>query len=162
MGERRRRSPQADVLASVVADLAHDLPMETIEDIAFDLEKLSARSGASSRVAVAQNFVPASCRAAVTRLIAAWNGHAQSLSPDALAFALRAAARADERRREEQTVELVWSGPTQPGTTSRRTEQVLLDLIEGAEQSLILVTYAAYKVPRIMTPSAPRSTAASR
>jgi phosphatidylserine/phosphatidylglycerophosphate/cardiolipin synthase-like enzyme len=35
--------------------------------------------------------------------------------------------------------------------TNRRTEQVLLDLIEHAERSLILVTYSAYKVPRLVS-----------
>jgi thiol-disulfide isomerase/thioredoxin len=52
----------------------------------------------------------------------------------------------DEHYRRRQTAELVWTGPAPRGTTLRRTDQVLLDLIRIAERTLHLVTFAAYKV----------------
>lgn len=54
---------------------------------------------------------------------------------------------ADERRRREQTIELVWTGPSPEGTVLRRTDQVLLDLIRSARHTLYMVTFAVYKIP---------------
>lgn len=69
------------------------------------------------------------------------------MSPASLAWALRAASDVDERRRREQTIELVWTGPSPEGTVLRRTDQVLLDLIRSARRTLHMVTFAAYKIP---------------
>lgn len=144
------RSPGPNPLSGVIAEIAHDLPADAIEEVAAALDALPSSATPRRRASITRIAVQPDARAAVARLVVAWHDHGADLPPAAVALALRAAARADERRRDEQTVELVWSGPTQPGTTSRRTEQVLLDLIEGAKESLILVTYAAYKVPRIV------------
>ena len=47
---------------------------------------------------------------------------------------------------EQQTVELVWSGPI-PGVSGlRRTDQVLYDLINSANKEVLIVTFAAAKV----------------
>ncbi len=76
----------------------------------------------------------------------AWNS-APDVSPANLAWALRAASEADERCRREQSVELVWTGPSPGGSVLRRTDQVLLDLIRTAQRSLYMATFAAYKIP---------------
>ena len=76
----------------------------------------------------------------------AW-GWAPGVSPANLAWAPRAASEADERRRREQTVELVWTGPSSEGTVLRRTDQALLGLIRSARRTLHMATFAAYKIP---------------
>jgi phosphatidylserine/phosphatidylglycerophosphate/cardiolipin synthase-like enzyme len=71
------------------------------------------------------------------------------VTPGELAWALRAANSTDEFHRLNQSLEMVWSGPL-PGTSIfRRTDQALLELIREAKTSIILVTFAAYKVPII-------------
>ena len=50
---------------------------------------------------------------------------------------------------EELNVELVWTGPTTRFVPTRRTEQVLLDLIGGADEDLFLVSFVAYAVPNV-------------
>lgn len=84
-------------------------------------------------------------RARVSSLIETWSS-APDVSPASLSWALRAASNVDERRRE-QTIELVWTGPSPGGTVLRRTDQVLLDIIRSARRTLYLVTFAAYKIP---------------
>jgi phosphatidylserine/phosphatidylglycerophosphate/cardiolipin synthase-like enzyme len=44
---------------------------------------------------------------------------------------------------------MVWTGPTFRGTALRRTDQALLELIPEARTSIIVVTFAAYKVPLV-------------
>jgi phosphatidylserine/phosphatidylglycerophosphate/cardiolipin synthase-like enzyme len=66
-----------------------------------------------------------------------------------VAAALATAAAGERARRQEQSVELVWTGPDAQTIPLRHTEQVLLQLIDAAAQRLLLVSYAVYKVRRI-------------
>lgn len=49
-----------------------------------------------------------------------------------------------------RTSSLVWSGPARVLQPVRTTEQVLLDIIEGAQQEILLVSFAAYRVPSLL------------
>jgi len=54
------------------------------------------------------------------------------------------------RADRELSVELVWTGPTTPFVPTRRTEQVLIDLIASATKDLFLVSFVVYDVPSIV------------
>lgn len=47
---------------------------------------------------------------------------------------------------EQQSVELVWSGPTSGIAEARRTDQALYDLINAASTNILIVTFAAARV----------------
>ncbi len=88
-------------------------------------------------------------RAAVTRMLAAW---AQvRTSGDEVAGMLLGASEARLRVERELSVELVWTGPTTRFVPTRRTDQVLLDLIAGAQADLFLVSFVAYDVRNVVT-----------
>ena len=88
-------------------------------------------------------------RAAVARVVAAW-GQRQA-SGDEVAGMLLGASEARVRVERELTVELVWTGPTTRFVPTRRTEQVLLDLIASANTDLFLVSFVAYDVRSVVT-----------
>jgi len=50
----------------------------------------------------------------------------------------------------QQTTELVWTGPTTPFVSARRTEQALLQVINAAEQKLFITSFIAYDVSTIV------------
>ena len=87
-------------------------------------------------------------RAALDRLIAAWRQ--TEISGDVLAGILVGAAYARQQTQRESSVELVWTGPTTPFVATRRTEQVLLDLIHRAQTDLFLVSFVAYDVSSVV------------
>lgn len=87
-------------------------------------------------------------RAALDRLIAAWKQ--TEVSGDVLAGILVGAAFARQQAQRENSVELVWTGPTTPFVATRRTEQVLLDLIGHAQSDLFLVSFVAYGVSSVV------------
>ncbi len=89
-------------------------------------------------------------RALVYELLAAWQQDAPQVTPAELALALRTAAAAVKAEREAQSVELLWTGPLTSGATMRRTDQALLEVIRGARQSLLIVSFAVYKIPTIV------------
>jgi cardiolipin synthase len=86
--------------------------------------------------------------AALDRLIAAWRG--AEISGDVLAGILVGAAYARQQAKRESSLELVWTGPTTPFVATRRTEQVLLDLIHHAQRDLFLVSFVAYDVSSVV------------
>jgi phosphatidylserine/phosphatidylglycerophosphate/cardiolipin synthase-like enzyme len=53
-------------------------------------------------------------------------------------------------KRLRPTTELVWTGPATPVVPARRTEQVLFELIRGAERSLTVTSFGIYQVPRLV------------
>jgi phosphatidylserine/phosphatidylglycerophosphate/cardiolipin synthase-like enzyme len=87
-------------------------------------------------------------RDAVGRLLDCWCRDAPDLPPLALAAALEAAAHGVAHARAEQSLELVWTGPTST-LPLRRTAQALQQVIDAAERELLIVSYAVYKIPDI-------------
>jgi len=65
-----------------------------------------------------------------------------------MATALRAAGLAAAGEREH--VEVVWTGPAPQGVPARLTSAVIADVAAGARSNLLLVSYAAYKVPAVV------------
>ncbi len=63
----------------------------------------------------------------------------------ALRIAAEVFARADGARR----VELAWTGPSPLGSTLRRIDQALLDLLRSAEHRITLATFVAGHVPQV-------------
>jgi hypothetical protein len=54
------------------------------------------------------------------------------------------------RWRQEQHIELLWTGPSPASQIpARRIDQVLYDLIESAKRDILLVTFAAHKISRL-------------
>ncbi|MGE3419116.1 MAG: DISARM system phospholipase D-like protein DrmC [Bradyrhizobium sp.] len=87
-------------------------------------------------------------RAALDSLTSTWKQSA--LPGDVVAGILIGAAHARLQAQRESNVELVWTGPTTPFVATRRTEQVLLDLIQGAKAELFIVSFVAYDVPSVI------------
>jgi phosphatidylserine/phosphatidylglycerophosphate/cardiolipin synthase-like enzyme len=68
-----------------------------------------------------------------------------------IASALRSAGATARAIRGQSRVDLVWSGPDTRLVPVRRTDQVLLEMIETAERTLFLVSFVAYNVESLLT-----------
>ena len=88
-------------------------------------------------------------RAALDRLLTAWE--TTDIPGDVLAGILVGAAYARNAAQHDTIIDLVWTGPTTPYVPTRRTEQVLVDLIQRAESELFIVSFVAYDVPSVIT-----------
>jgi cardiolipin synthase len=49
----------------------------------------------------------------------------------------------------ESLTEIIWTGPTNNRFPVRRLDQVLYDLVSKAQKRIVLVTFAAHRVPRL-------------
>src|SRR5690606_4780333 len=84
----------------------------------------------------------------VDRLIGAWRR--TSVSAEELASMLLAAGHVFTKATNQQSTELVWTGPTTPFVSARRTEQALLQVINAAKKALFITSFVAYDVASIV------------
>ena len=118
-------------------------------------EKVRALAGAvrkiedaKANVALSDVVGTATAKAVVERLVDAW--HATSVGSGELASMLLAASHAFENVSKHQSTELVWTGPTTPFVSARRTEQALLQVIGAAKQTLFVTSFVANDVSTIV------------
>ena len=132
-----------------IVTVAVDVSSPTITRFCDELERLSLPVSQRDLDALVGGAVQPEVRGALSALLKAWRQDAPDLTPQAFAWALRAANATDDHHRARQSLEIVWSGPESDTTTYRRTDQALLELIQEAKTSILLATFAAYKVPKI-------------
>lgn len=134
------------VLLDAVVDLVARVSPAKVRIVASALRGLATSEGAPSANALADT--PAA-RAAAGRVLAAW-ARTQATG-DEVAGLLLGASEARLQVERELSVELVWTGPTTRFVPTRRTEQVLLDLIACATSEIFLVSFVAYDIHSVVT-----------
>lgn len=117
--------------AEACLKLAEELPVSLVESLIAQL-----------RAGPMPTMPNPSYQGRVDEFLRCWSDTRPELAP-MLEVALAA-------KRSRQTTELVWTGPSTPVVSVRRTEQVLCDLIRGAERRLTLTSFGIFQVPRLV------------
>ncbi len=114
--------------------------------IAREFDSLGGVAGANSVInQTAGSYVVELQR----KLVDCWKSY-PDVTPKEIAAGLRAAMRTFDRSRlayGEQS--LVWTGPDTNLVPVRRSEQVLLEIIDSAEETLFLVSFVLVNIPKI-------------
>lgn len=142
-------TPRDQLLRQIVM-AASGVSSLNVEAFCAKLEKLSPPVTQRELDVLVNTAVQPEARAVYSVLLKVWQQTATDLTPQALAWALRAANATDDHHRTRQSLEMVWSGPHADATAYRRTDQVLLELIDRAKTSVIVATFAAYKIPNVV------------
>jgi phosphatidylserine/phosphatidylglycerophosphate/cardiolipin synthase-like enzyme len=138
-----------DLIAEEAARLARSLPLTVVEAVASRLETGDGQNTETLVRQIAQSLPSPYNRASVLTFLDKWRSDAGEISPQSIAAALVTAARIEKNNREQQSVELVWTGPDAGLLPLRRTEQAVLQVLDSASKRITLVSYAVYNVPRI-------------
>ena len=134
-----------DKLLDAVAAVVCLVSPEKIQAIANRVR----RTDSSKAVGALSGVVGTPAAAGVVdQLVNAWQG--STVSADELASMLLAAGHVFTKAASQQSTELVWTGPTTPFVSARRTEQALLQVINAAEQTLFITSFVAYDVSTIV------------
>lgn len=110
--------------------------------------RIQALEGGDAKVSLTDVVGTHAAKSAVSRVVDAWQ--ATSVTAGELAAMLLAASQTFESASNRQTTELVWTGPTTPFVSARRTEQALLQVIDAAKQGLFVTSFVAYDVSAIV------------
>ena len=138
-----------ETLAAQTVKLVNELPAGLIHELARKIEAGDVRDWPRLRLHVLELTPQPRFRALIEELIDVWRRRAPTTSPGGVALALRSAAAAAQHYRHEQSVELIWTGPDIPGLPLRRTDQALVQVIDAAQKSLLIVSFVVYRVPAI-------------
>jgi cardiolipin synthase len=134
-----------DELLEAIAALVSLVSPEKVQAVAARVRRTDASKAAAALTSVVGTPVAS---AVVEQLAAAWQN--TKVGSDELASMLLAASHIYSKAASEQSTELVWTGPTTPFVSARRTEQALLQVINSAEQSLFITSFVAYDVSTIV------------
>ncbi len=134
---------------SEVAVVAAKITPAILLDFCDALEKMPADFSARDSALITEPITQPDIRIAILQLLNPSKMYSCGMTPRDLAWALRAASFADEFHQKNESLELVWTGPATSSSTMRRTDQALLDLINESRNSILLVTFAAYKIPHV-------------
>jgi hypothetical protein len=121
-----------------IVKVAVEIASPAIQQFCDNLERLPATFGEAELAGLVDGFAQPEVRATLSCLVNDWRQHGRDVSPRELAWALRASNSTDEFHRLRQSLEMVWSGPVTGKSSFRRTDQALLELIQGAMRSIIL------------------------
>jgi len=133
-----------DELLDAIAALVSLVSPEKVQAIAARVRRTES-SKAASMLSVVGTPVASTL---VEQLSAAWQN--TEVGSDELASMLLAASHVYTKAASEQSTELVWTGPTTPFVSARRTEQALLQVINSAKHSLFITSFVAYDVSSIV------------
>lgn len=134
-----------DELLDAIAALVSLVSPEKVQAVAARVRRTEASKAASTLPSVVGTPVASTV---VEQLATAWQN--TEVGSDELASMLLAASHVYTKAASEQSTELVWTGPTTPFVSARRTEQALLQVINSAEQSLFITSFVAYDVSTIV------------
>ncbi len=132
-------------LLDAVAAVACLVSPEKVQSIANQIRQTGTSKAASSLSSVVGTPAAAGV---VDQLVEAWLR--TSVGADELASMLLAAGHVFTKVVNQQSTELVWTGPTTPFVSARRTEQALLQVINATEQTLFITSFVAYDVSAIV------------
>ncbi|HDY1021125.1 MULTISPECIES: DISARM system phospholipase D-like protein DrmC [Enterobacteriaceae] len=133
-----------DELLEAISALISLVSSEKVRSIAEHMRRINANKSMTTLDSVVSTPIAATV---VKQLAIAWQK--TSISPNELAAMLLAASHIYSKVTSEQSTELVWTGPTTPFVSARRTEQALLQVISAAERTLFITSFVAYNVPTI-------------
>lgn len=134
-----------DKLLDAVAAVACLVSPEKIQAIAARVRRTEAHKAANALTSVVGTPVAS---AVIEQLVDAWRN--TTVSADELASMLLAASHVFTKASNEQSTELVWTGPTTPFVSARRTEQALLQVVNIARSTLFITSFVAYDVSSIV------------
>ncbi len=134
-----------DDLLAIVHKMVVDVPESKITALA---DKYYSYEGGSDTAVFGGFFGTPAANDLAEQLSNAWL--ASGCSAKEIAFMLRGSSYSYKAAKSEESTELVWTGPVTPLVSKRRTEQVLLEIIRGAEQEIFIVSFVAYEVPEVM------------
>lgn len=145
----RSGAPVDDALAAAVRRAATELPAGQLHKLAEAISKHESPSALARHGIV--NAVPTAVfRHHAAALCDAWTAGSRPLPGVGIALAVRSAADAVRDVRGQAQVSVVWTGPASYEVPVRATSAVLAEVIEGARKTLIVVSFAAYKVAAVV------------
>lgn len=135
-----------DELYGILAELCEEIHPDRVADIAQGIAKLQPAEGLPE---LKGRFGSAAGSELYERLLGSWRRNVD-VSAKEIAAALRGTLAYAKSKGKEGAVELVWSGPSTGFVPVRHTEQVICEVIDGAQEEIFITSFVAYKIKAVV------------
>lgn len=133
-------------LTAAASQAASTLPVEQVSLLA---QRAATHATPTTARSIGDQPPTINFRHAAHTIVTAWQNTTDPPHGQVVAGMLLAAATAIANARDEEKVDLVWTGPDSKSIRGRATSDVIVSVIGNAKHSLVLCTFASRKVPRI-------------
>ena len=123
-----------------IAKIADGLHPDRLNSIADQIRNLRGPEGLDN---VKQSLATNIGESLIAELQGAW-ANEPSISASEIASALRASSRTASLIKNSSSTQLVWTGPETSIVPTRKTEQVMTEVIDSASEKLFVVSYVFY------------------
>jgi phosphatidylserine/phosphatidylglycerophosphate/cardiolipin synthase-like enzyme len=134
-----------NALAGKIAEIARSFPHELVSAVLPRLMTWDNAKPELSRAKALVNIHNPQVRADFGALFDLWQRRCPEIPGSALALALQSSL-ALHQQQDQMQVDLTWTGPETDAIPLRRTDGALLQLIGAASESLLIVSFAVYKI----------------
>jgi len=86
----------------------------------------------------------------ISKFLCDWENKFPGTPSSTIATSIATALYSDKKYRENTVLEPVWSGPKTSSVPLRRTEQALIEVINASKESILIVSFAVYKINSII------------
>ena len=138
-----------EALLERIRILADEIPYDLIASVADAIGKIPNAGNHYERGSIISSIIQADLKEQIDLLFGIWQRENPETSPESVALALLAAAETAKHCREFESISLVWTGPKTEVIPLRRTDQALLQVINEAQERLLIVSFAVYKIAQI-------------
>jgi phosphatidylserine/phosphatidylglycerophosphate/cardiolipin synthase-like enzyme len=134
-----------------INQVAACLPEDLLLDLEVLLQKLHQTSSTQWEYMLSEAFSSRVMRQKVFILVYQWHQHYPLIRPQSIYLALLSTHRLYQDLQAEYKVQPIWTIPKETGEWPRNTEQTILNLIAQTKKELLIICFAVYDVPQIVS-----------
>jgi phosphatidylserine/phosphatidylglycerophosphate/cardiolipin synthase-like enzyme len=138
-----------NTFANKISGFVQRTPSEIVQAVIRNLDKCDEVPTSLQKAKVTSCILNPGVKADLTNLFTCWEKDFPEVKSSSVSLAMQSLI-VSKGKSDKPNHELIWTGPENITTTFRRTDQALLELIQGAQKSLLIVSFAVYKAQPII------------
>jgi phosphatidylserine/phosphatidylglycerophosphate/cardiolipin synthase-like enzyme len=142
-------SNNEQIVATEAEKLAAVLPFPLMQSLAESLGRCDSADWPAATDRILQCLSHPHYRGLAAEFLDRCRSQSPVFSSQAVALAVLTAACSEKAHRNDQAVELAWTGPDVGVMPLRRTEQAILQVLDCASKRITVVSYAVYNIPHV-------------
>jgi phosphatidylserine/phosphatidylglycerophosphate/cardiolipin synthase-like enzyme len=136
-------------LVPLISDFVQSTPPEIVKEVLNIIHEWKGTPSDFQKSKLLLSIQNPQIKEKLKRLIDCWEKNFPGLTSEGIYLSIQSSL-ATLQTLSIPSPELIWTGPENLSTTFRRTDQALLELIQGANKHLLVVSFAVYKAQPII------------
>ena len=136
-------------LVDDISDFVRGTPSEIIQEVLFTIQGWTGAPTAYQKSKLLSSIHLPQTKSKLIKLLDCWAVQYPALTSESIYLSIQTSLKTQNSIKTPM-LELIWTGPEGATTTLRRTDQALLELINNANEQLLIVSFAVYKAQQII------------